>query len=341
MKRQAHLVGSVGLRDAETVFTTVSDILGPCCSRIPDGETGDRAYWIRWQHEVFASHPAFQPAITTRSLPGLVDEMERTFFKLADRTDPAELAFGGMGYAWEAIESYRTFDQLAGEGRIRSDARFQVSLPTPMALLCGFIVPDDRLAVEPALEAAIVAELHCIERGIPPRRLSVQWDVCFEVVAAEGRFRLPYADAMAGSVERIVRLCRQVDGATELGIHMCYGDAGHRHRVEPSDLAVVVAFANGIARACPRPLDFVHMPVPRNRADEAYFAPLARLELPARTRLVLGLVHYTDGVEGSRGRMAAAQHYVRDFDVATECGFGRRDPATIPELLRIHRELCG
>src|SRR5215471_11811425 len=139
MRRRAHLVGSVGLSDAETVFTTVANILGPCCSRIPDGETGDRAYWIRWQRDVFASHASFQPTITTRSLPGFADEIERTFFKLTDRTDPAALEFGGMGYAWEAIESYRTFDRLAAEGAIRPDTRFQVALPTPIALLCGFV----------------------------------------------------------------------------------------------------------------------------------------------------------------------------------------------------------
>jgi hypothetical protein len=27
---------------------------------------------------------------------------------------------------------------------------------------------------------------------------------------------------------------------------------------------------------------------------------------------------------------------VTDFSIATECGFGRRRPETIPELLRIH-----
>ncbi len=82
------------------------------------------------------------------------------------------------------------------------------------------------------------------------------------------------------------------------------------------------------------------MPVPRNRADDAYFAPLEWLELQADTRLILGLVHHTDGVEGSCKRMVVAWRHAKDFDVATECGFGRRDPATIPELLRIHRELC-
>jgi hypothetical protein len=82
------------------------------------------------------------------------------------------------------------------------------------------------------------------------------------------------------------------------------------------------------------------MPVPRNRTDEAYFAPLERLDLPTSTRLVLGLVHHTDGVEGSRKRIMVAERYAKDFDVATECGFGRRDPAGIPDLLRIHSELC-
>jgi len=41
-------------------------------------------------------------------------------------------------------------------------------------------------------------------------------------------------------------LCDHVDDAVELGIHLCYGDTGHRHLVEPSDLGVCVAFANGI-----------------------------------------------------------------------------------------------
>jgi len=57
--------------------------------------------------------------------------------------------------------------------------------------------------------------------------------------------------------------------------------------------------------------------------------------------LVLGLVHYTDGADGSRVRMAAANKYVSNYNIATECGFGRRDPETILKLLNIHRELCN
>ena len=66
-----------------------------------------------------------------------------------------------------------------------------------------------------------------------------------------------------------------------------------------------------------------------------------RLKLRPETTLALGLVHYTGGVEGTQLRFAAAQKYVKDFMVGTECGFGRRDPATIPALLEIHAEVAG
>ena len=47
-------------------------------------------------------------------------------------------------------------------------------------------------------------------------------------------------------------------------------------------------------------------------------------------------MHHTDGIEGTKRRLATAKKYVNNFSIATECGFGRRDPRTIPELLRIH-----
>jgi hypothetical protein len=36
--------------------------------------------------------------------------------------------------------------------------------------------------------------------------------------------------------------------------------------------------------------------------------------------------------------MAMAERFVKEFGIATECGFGRRPPETVPELLRIHAE---
>jgi hypothetical protein len=98
----------------------------------------------------------------------------------------------------------------------------------------------------------------------------------------------------------------------------------------------MVDLANRLAGGINRSIELIHMPVPRDRSDDAYFAPLTRLKLSPGTQLCLGLVHYTDGIAGTRRRLATAEKYVKNFSIATECGFGRRPAKSIPELLRIH-----
>ncbi len=111
--------------------------------------------------------------------------------------------------------------------------------------------------------------------------------------------------------------------------------------VEPVDMRDMVDVANRLSTDIERPIQLIHMPVPRDRSDDAYFAPLSELRLKRETELSLGLVHFTDGVAGSRKRLSTAERHVKAFSIATECGFGRRDPKTIPELLRIHAEIAG
>ncbi len=60
-KHEIHLCGSIPLADAREVFTTVSHKLGSAVKRIPDGETGERLTWIRWQDHVFKDHPQLEP----------------------------------------------------------------------------------------------------------------------------------------------------------------------------------------------------------------------------------------------------------------------------------------
>ena len=124
----------------------------------------------------------------------------------------------------------------------------------------------------------------------------------------------------------------------ELGYHLCYGDFEHTHMLQPPSLAVSVEITNAIAATVRRPIGWVHMPVPRDRNDDAYFAPLHDLQMHPETKLYLGLVHHTDGVEGTRKRMETASRYVSAYGIATECGWGRRPKETLPALLRIHAE---
>ena len=186
-------------------------------------------------------------------------------------------------------------------------------------------------------------EIDKIAAAIPYDQLAIQFDVASAVFARLERNQAsPYGATKQAMQETftniLIALGNRVPADIDLLYHLCYGDAGHKHVVEPTDMGDMVEFTNRLLRGLKRPAQLVHMPVPRDRSDEAYFAPLRGLHLPPQTQLCLGLVHYTDGLAGTRRRLATAEKFVRDFSIATECGFGRRDPATIPEVLRIHAE---
>lgn len=104
----------------------------------------------------------------------------------------------------------------------------------------------------------------------------------------------------------------------------------------PRDIAVMVEIANDVRRDLARAVDFLRLPVPKHRTDAAYFRPLTRLEGFGDSTLYLGLIHHDDR-DGDRARMAAARAFVPAFGVASECGWGRTDPARVPSLLESHR----
>lgn len=333
--RGVHLLGSVPLENAEEVFRTTSSILGGRLRRIPDGETGVRINWIGWQIQFLAGNPHFEviPPDPTAYAP-------LPHLKLRSPVTADEITFDRLGYADAAIASYAVFSQLKQAGVIPANCRFQVSLPTPLAPVVAFVVPENQAVVEPAYEAAMFAELDRITAAIPHDELAIQWDVAVEFGLLEGGF-VDSPQVKQGIFERLIRIGERVPADVELGYHLCYGDAGHKHFKEPEDTSKLVEVANAVSAGVKRTINWIHLPVPRNRTDYAYFAPLRNLQLHPETELYLGLVHYTDGVEGTRKRIEAAQRVVTDFGVATECGFGRRPVETIPDLLRIHSEVAA
>ena len=98
---------------------------------------------------------------------------------------------------------------------------------------------------------------------------------------------------------------------------------------------------NALMAGIGRTVQFMHMPVPVERSDDAFYAPLAGLKLRPETELYLGLVHDTDGVEGTLGRIATAKRHVKDFGIATECGFGRRPADSVPGLVELHAKILA
>jgi hypothetical protein len=341
--RNVYLVGSVPLADTQTVFETLSAALGPRLLTLPDGETGERLDWITWLEPVFRDNPAFELSDEVFRLHAGVPGRRRYGFKPGVPT--SEVTFLNLFYADIARRSFATFAELKRQGKIPPQVKFQVDLVPAHSVIWLFIREDQQRAVDAIYNEAVLREIDKLAASIPPHELAIQFDIASAVFARlERGGPSPYGDTKEEMQETfsaiVVKLAERVPADVDLLFHFCYGDAGHRHVVEPTDMGDMVDYADRLAAQLSRPITQIHMPVPRGRSDDAYFAPLERLKLDPRTRLSLGLVHYTDGVEGTRRRIAAAEKFVQDFSIATECGFGRREPNTIPELLRIHREVA-
>lgn len=341
---EAHLNGSVNLASAEDVFRTVSEIAGDTVKRIPDGETGpERNNWIG----------TVVPAL--RATPQLV-EVERTdpyvpfplVFSVREGVSSDEIEVPRLPYAGAAKASYEIFRRLRGEeGVVAPGTRFQVALPTVVAVTEPLFELEHQRTVEPAYGRRLRQEVDEMLAGIPHEDLALQWDVAVEFAVLEQIPAFPSSleSPFDAVTERLRELSTWVPAGVQLGYHLCYGDApdpareGHgRHFKEPADMSKLVAVANAVTEGAARPVDWFSMPVPIERDDDAYFEPLRDLELGG-ARLYLGLVHYQDGVEGTQRRIETAKRHWPDFGVCTECGLGRRPREVVPTLLKIQREV--
>ncbi|PVH81589.1 hypothetical protein DL98DRAFT_548379 [Cadophora sp. DSE1049] len=287
--RHVHFLGSVPLASSEDVFQRLTTTLPTQLQRIPDGETGKRKGFVMWQKGIF-----------------------------------------------EGSNIRRTFCRLRDQGVIPHGVRFQVSLPTPANVICCIVHPEDQVRAEPLYEAALLSSLRRIQDSIPTHDLAIQWDLAVDFALLEFAQLDPqpewkplylanpwFSPLKEGLIERIVRIAAHVDPDVEMGFHLCYGDARHQHFIQPKDTSLLVEMANRISSAVEREINWLHMPVPVDRTDEAYFVPLRELRLKGKTELFLGLVH-ADGMERTEERIRVARGFVKaEFGVATECGMGR------------------
>ncbi|HUJ80300.1 MAG TPA: hypothetical protein VLW83_00380 [Candidatus Acidoferrales bacterium] len=331
---RVHFVGSIALDSVEEVFRSLGATLGRRLRRVPDGEPGGRRLWISWQYPLLRAQPFLKadpsaPNQTTGFLP----------LSLAEDVKPTEVRFGELGYAREARASHQDFLTARKRGDLPPSVRFQVSLPTPFAVIYPFCPGDDEPVIESAYEKAMMREVDEICRAIPHQDLCIQWDICIEMVLWDGRFAYmqnPFGDLRVEVMRRMRRLMNAVPIDVELGFHLCYGDWDAKHFIEPLDAAKLVEVANALTAAASRPITYIHMPVPINRDDDAFFKPLANLRLQPKTELYLGVVH-SDGVDATKKRIAAASKYVSDFGIATECGIARcRTPEIVHSLLEVY-----
>ncbi|MSQ51463.1 MAG: hypothetical protein EXR28_06210 [Betaproteobacteria bacterium] len=344
MARETYLVGSVPLRNAEEVFRTVAQHLGASLRWLPDGETGPRLHWLPWLQPIFSGHPQLEA--TADIYERVHENMPNARYRARSGVNVADVRFDKLPFAAIALASYREFARLKREGAIAAHVKFQVCLAGISSVARRFIVEEQQDVLSRGYETGLFDQIARMTESIPPSELAIQWDVASAVFhyleAGEAtRFGETPMQMLEYYTEVHARLGNAVPKEVDLLFHLCYGDAAHRHTIEPGSLRWPVEFANRLSRKSDRPIQAIHMPVPRNRGDDGYFEALRELKLKPETILALGLVHYTDGIDGTRARMAVAEKYRKEFAVATECGFGRRDAATLPKLLEIHAAAAG
>ena len=161
-----HLVGSLAFRNEVDVFEALASELVTRAKRYPDGETGERDTWIRWQRKVFESNPNLEIAEGEESYR---KNTPLKLYRAKSGISPGALTFPTLGYADAAIESYDTFRLMKERGKIPHGVRFLVALPTPVAVITSFIAPDQRDAVEPIYERELLRELRQIIARIPAK----------------------------------------------------------------------------------------------------------------------------------------------------------------------------
>ena len=325
------LLGSSPMTTATEFFEkTIKSLPGRLCS-VPDGETGDRSNFIAWQHSVLPIETV-QPRWGGQ--PSTASKQKR--YSVAD--------IKPTGYDDRAIASYKDFCQLREKGIIPPGVRFQVCLPTPLSVIRGFIETEFCSQLEPLYEKRMLDAVDMLQKDIPASDLTIQFDLPTEIALLEserGRMNDPYFEAYfkpvkEGIMDRILRLVSAVGQDVKIGFHLCYGDMGHVHFVQPVDAQLLVELANDLVKVIgpEHSVEYIHMPVPKDRTDEAYFESLQDLRING-TQLFLGLVHANDE-DGTTQRIRLAEQFYRDgFGVATECGLGRSSVADMESALRI------
>jgi hypothetical protein len=321
---------------------TFGGTLGRHLPAMPDGEVGERRSWInRLCYQIFNGHLELETIKRPAPVDGLEQLLPRSredHWNFRVRPGVERVRFGNpgvrLGYAKDAVSSFFVFRTMREKGVLPADIRFQISIPMVHSVVQSnyFPDPEDLRRIRPGYEAALAAELAVIFNKIPHRDLAIQWDCAWEVSAVNGRAKnVPGESEIATHVAPIGRLSKVIPDEVALGFHFCFGTFGGWPAFAPDDLGRTVDLINGVVEGAGRRVDWVHIPT-LDRADDAFYAPLARLEAKG-ARVYLGAIH---NMATLKQRLDVARKYFPDFGLAAYCGFGRTPPAEMPRILQDH-----
>ena len=338
------LVGSIPLDTPAEVFHAFAPALGQWLDYLPDGEVGERRYWIDGlAYRVLNGHPELEtlarPAPDADGVEqwrpqGIHDQFR---FRVKDGVDQVRFGDPGwrLGYTRDAVNSYFVFRQLKKDGVIPAHVRFQVCMPLSYSAVTSFF-PDrkDHPRIVPGITSALRAEVEELVRHIPPGELAIQWDLAvenrhLEPALAQGGAQAA-RDVAARMAEPAAEICAAIPPGVALGYHSCYGTLDGWPARQPPDVTGSVLLLNACIAAYGRSVEFLHMPT-LAAADADYFAPLRDLNF-GDSRLYLGAIHHMHDGDGLKAQIDAVRAHISDFGLAAPCGFGRA-PERPGELL--------
>jgi hypothetical protein len=334
MNQDLLLVGSIPLETAEEVFRVFGGTLGQSSPYMPDGEIGERRYWIDGlAYRVLNGHPELEtlrrPAPNEDGVEQWRPRGVHDQFQFQVRPGIEQVRFGDpgwrLGYTRDAINSYYVFRDLKKQGVLPTHLRLQVCIPlTYSAVVSYFPDTSDHAKIVPGFTQALRAEVEKMVERIPPSELAIQWDLAIENRYVEATLAKDGLAAAEREAERVMMPNREIlpsiPREVSLGYHTCFGTLNGWPTRQPKDLTGSVVLINAAAASAERPIDFVHIPTLGTSQDE-FFKPLSQLRIGG-ARVYLGLIHHLNGFH-VREQILTARKYLPNFGIAAPCGFGR------------------
>ena len=246
------------------------------------------------------------------------------------------------GLSHHARASLEALNALKEAVALPSGVRASLSILAPFRI-SRFARPGDR--VQPDADTAYTAWLTDEIKRVVSDFPSTSDDLALQI-------KLPFADlaeaaesdtadtALADAfVDCVTNIIDAVPDSIPVAVHMnCRDGAGFK--IQPKHFADMVELSNHLQERCVRRIDLLHIPVPLVVPDESFFVPLRHLALRPETRLCLGLIHLSDGVEGAMRRIALARTGFPEFALAARSGFAAREPAVIADFLKLHADVA-
>jgi hypothetical protein len=339
--RKTLLVGSIPGEDTEQAVDLAISELGSTLLAVPDGETGTRSQWVVSIIEALRNNPAV--SLKKDGRWSTYDDRPTFRLRPGSRIDPASL---DLGY-WNAYrESRPIVEKLIREGGV-PNAAHQVGVASGFDLaLFAFGLPGALRHRKP-FNVAVAREVDAVS-GDSGGGVLFQIEVPAELLMVARAPRVLRRIVAVWASRVCVEVPRMVAPGTQFGVHLCFGDLGNRALVRGlGDCSAVVALVNAIVARWPAPvsLQYVHLPLAAGdeppTLDAAYYVPLARLRVPATTRVVAGFVHEGRSEPQLRQVLRLVESAAgRRVDIGAPCGLGRRERDVARAIMRSSRMLC-